>query len=87
MKRHVDNHEDVKELLKQDEDMHFNIIDELDDEINSHKKCIEELHRIGDDLQEYHRWNTKLFTLLAISSGINCVAIAYFVLERIGIIK
>lgn len=46
----------------------------------------EELQRLGDDLQEYKIWNTKLFSLLVMSTVFNFGAIAFFVFERIGMI-
>ena len=46
----------------------------------------EELQRLGDDLQECKLWNTKLFSLLVMSTVFNFGAIAFFVFERIGMI-
>lgn len=45
-----------------------------------------ELQRLGDDLEELNLWNTKLFSLLIISTAFNFGAIFLFVIERIGMI-
>ena len=46
----------------------------------------EELQRLGDDLEYLKNWNTKLFSLLVMSTVFNFGAIAFFVFERIGMI-
>jgi hypothetical protein len=107
-------YEDFETLLNGNDDALFDVIRERNDEIETHKTCIEglnvliskvnrcreddlkehqsesmqnfeELQRLGDDLQEYKNWNIKLFSLLEISTVFNFGAIAFFVLERIGI--
>ena len=107
-------YEDFETLLNGNNDALFDVIRERNDEIETHKQCIEglnvliskvnkwreedlnehqsesmqnfeELQRLGDDLQEYKNWNIKLFSLLVISTVFNFGAIAFFVLERIGI--
>ena len=108
-------HAEFEVILKGCEDALFGVIRERNDEIETHKQCIEglnvliskvnkwreedlnehqsesmqnfeELQRLGDDLQEYKIWNTKLFSLLVMSTVFNFGAIAFFVFERIGMI-
>ena len=108
-------YEDFETLLNGNNDALFDVIRERNDEIETHKQCIEglnvliskvnkwreedlnehqsesmqnfeELQRLGDDLQEYKIWNTKLFSLLVMSTVFNFGAIAFFVFERIGMI-
>lgn len=108
-------HAEFEIILKGCEDALFDVIRERNDEIETHKQCIEglnvliskvnrwreedlkehqsesmqnfeELQRLGDDLQEYKIWNTKLFSLLVMSTVFNFGAIAFFVFERIGMI-
>lgn len=82
-------------------EMHKQCIQELNDliskvnrwreeDLNEHQsesmQNFEELQRLGDDLQEYKIWNTKLFSLLVMSTVFNFGAIAFFVFERIGMI-
>ena len=59
--------------------------DDLKEHQSESMQNFEELQRLGDDLQEYKNWNIKLFSLLVISTVFNFGAIAFFVLERIGI--
>ena len=108
-------YEDFETLLEGNNESLFDVIKERNDEIETHKQCIEglnvliskvnkwreedlkehqsesmqnfeELQRLGDDLQEYKIWNTKLFSLLVMSTVFNFGAIAFFVFERIGMI-
>lgn len=108
-------HAEFEFILKGCEDALFDVIRERNDEIETHKQCIqelndliskvnrwreedlkehqsesmqnfEELQRLGDDLEEYKIWNTKLFSLLVMSTVFNFGAIAFFVFERIGMI-
>lgn len=108
-------HAEFEVILKGCEDALFDVIRERNDEIETHKQCIqelndliskdnrwreddlkehqsesmqnfEELQRLGDDLEEYKIWNTKLFSLLVMSTVFNFGAIAFFVFERIGMI-
>ena len=108
-------YEDFETLLNGNNEALFDVIRERNDEIETHKQCIEglnvliskvnkwreedlkehqsesmqnfeELQRLGDDLQEYKIWNTKLFSLLVMSTVFNFGAIAFFVFERIGMI-
>lgn len=108
-------YEDFETLLEGNNESLFDVIRERNDEIETHKQCIqelneliskvnrwreedlnehqsesmqnfEELQRLGDDLQEYKIWNTKLFSLLVMSTVFNFGAIAFFVFERIGMI-
>ena len=108
-------HAEFEVILKGCEDALFDVIRERNDEIETHKQCIEglnvliskvnrwreedlkehqsesmqnfeELQSLGDDLQEYKIWNTKLFSLLVMSTVFNFGAIAFFVFERIGMI-
>ena len=108
-------YEDFGVILKGCEDVLFDVIRERNDEIETHKQCIqelneliskvnrwreddlkehqsesmqnfEELQRLGDDLQECKLWNTKLVSLLVMSTVFNFGAIAFFVFERIGMI-
>ena len=109
-------HAEFEVILKGCEDALFDVIRERNDEIESHKQCIEELNvliskvnkwreddlkehqtdsmenflelqRRGEDLQELNTWNTKLFSLLVMSTVFNFGAIAFFVFERIGMIQ
>ena len=108
-------YEDFETLLEGNNESLFDVIKERNDEIETHKQCIEglnvliskvnkwreedlkehqsesmqnfeELQRLGDDLQECKLWNTKLFSLLVMSTVFNFGAIAFFVFERIGMI-
>ena len=108
-------YEDFETLLEGNNESLFDVIKERNDEIETHKQCIEglnvliskvnrwreddlkehqsesmqnfeELQRLGDDLEEYKIWNTKLFSLLVMSTVFNFGAIAFFVFERIGMI-
>lgn len=60
--------------------------DDLKEHQSESMQNFEELQRLGDDLQEYKIWNTKLFSLLVMSTVFNFGAIAFFVFERIGMI-
>lgn len=110
-------HSEFEVILKGCEDALFDVIRERNDEIETHKQCIqelneliskvnrwreddlkehqcesmqnfEELQRLGDDLQEYKIWNTKLFSLLVISTLFNFVAIvavAFFIVDIMAV--
>ena len=60
--------------------------EDLKEHQNESMQNFEELHRLGGDLQECKLWNTKLFSLLIMSTVFNFGAIAFFVFERIGMI-
>ena len=92
---------DVIKERNADIEMHKQCIEELnvliskvnkwrEDDLKQHQsesmQNFEELQRLGDDLQEYKLWNTKLFSLLVMSTVFNFGAIAFFVFERIGMI-
>jgi hypothetical protein len=76
-------YEDFKTLQKQIEDSFFNVIRKRNEEIAYLQKTCQEL---GDDLEDSKLWNTKLFSLLVMSTVFNFGAIAFFVFERIGMI-
>ena len=92
---------DVIKERNADIEMHKQCIEELnvliskvnrwrEEDLKEHQcesmQNFEELQRLGDDLEEYKLWNTKLFSLLVMSTVFNFGAIAFFVFERIGMI-
>jgi len=92
---------DVIKERNADIEMHKQCIEELnvliskvnrwrEEDLKEHQcesmQNFEELQRLGDDLEENKLWNTKLFSLLVMSTVFNFGAIAFFVFERIGMI-
>jgi hypothetical protein len=92
---------DVIKERNADIEMHKQCIEELnvliskvnrwrEDDLKEHQsesmQNFEELQRLGDDLEYLKNWNTKLFSLLVMSTVFNFGAIAFFVFERIGMI-
>ena len=92
---------DVIKERNADIEMHKQCIEELnvliskvnrwrEEDLKEHQcesmQNFEELQRLGDDLEECKLWNTKLFSLLVMSTVFNFGAIAFFVFERIGMI-
>ena len=110
-------HSEFEVILKGCEDALFDVIKERNDEIETHKQCIQELNELiskvnrwrEDDLKEHqtdsmHNFselqnamddlgeiklrNTKLFSLLVISTLFNFVAIvavAFFIVDIMGV--
>ena len=76
-------HEEAEDILKGNEDALFGVIEERNSTIDYLRKTCQEL---GDDNEESKIWNTKLFSLLIMSTIFNFGAIAFFVFERIGMI-
>ena len=74
---------DFEVLLKDNEDSLFGVIEERNETIDYLRKTCQEF---GDDNEESKIWNTKLFSLLIMSTIFNFGAIAFFVFERIGMI-
>ena len=76
-------YDEFEVLLKDNEDALFGVIEERNSTIDYLRKTCQEL---GDDNAESKLWNTKLFSLLVMSTVFNFGAIAFFVFERIGMI-
>ena len=76
-------YDEFEDILKDNEDALFDVIGDRNVEIDYLRKTCQEL---GDDNEECKLWNTKLFSLLVMSTVFNFGAIAFFVFERIGMI-
>ena len=76
-------YDEFEDILKDNEDALFDVIGDRNVEIDYLRKTCQEL---GDDNGECKLWNTKLFSLLVMSTVFNFGAIAFFVFERIGMI-
>jgi hypothetical protein len=76
-------YKEFEDILKDNEDALFGVIEERNETIDYLRKTCQEL---GDDNEETKLWNTKLFSLLVLSTTFNFGAIAFFVFERLGMI-
>jgi hypothetical protein len=76
-------YKEFEDILKDNEDALFGVIEERNETIDYLRKTCQEL---GDDNEESKLWNTKLFSLLVMSTVFNFGAIAFFVFERLGMI-
>jgi len=76
-------YKEFEDILKDNEDALFGVIEERNETIDYLRKTCQEL---GDDNEESNLWNTKLFSLLVVSTVFNFGAIAFFVFERLGMI-
>jgi len=76
-------YKEFEDILKDNEDALFGVIEERNETIDYLRKTCQEL---GDDNEESNLWNTKLFSLLVMSTVFNFGAIAFFVFERLGMI-
>ena len=74
-------YEEFEVLLKGNEDALFDVIKERNLDIEELKK---ECQRAGDDNEELILRNTKLFSLLVISSTLNLITIAIVTLTMMG---
>lgn len=74
-------YDEFKDILKDNEDALFGVIEERNSTIDYLRKTCQEL---GDDLEDSRLRGIKLFVLLVISSALNFTTIAIVALTMMG---